>query len=90
MRLSSPSVPMAGRRMPSFSLDGVWGLDGIGARGAEARRRWEAPSPTTARNSRLATEIDQMQRRERPGLDRNLPTFADPKASPAAMPPAKS
>jgi transketolase len=52
--------------------------DGIGARGAEARRRWETlfaayrkefPGP--------ATEIDEMQRRELPAAwDRDLPSFA--------------
>jgi transketolase len=52
--------------------------DGIGARGAEARRRWETlfaayrkefPGP--------ATEIDEMQRRELPATwDRDLPSFA--------------
>jgi transketolase len=56
--------------------------DGIGKRGARARREWEAlfagyrePFP------QLATEIDQMQRRELPaGWDRDLPSFpADPK-----------
>jgi transketolase len=55
---------------------------GIGARGSEARSRWQAlfvayrgkfPEP--------AAEIDQMQRRELPsGWDRNLPSFPpDPK-----------
>src|SRR5262249_2785429 len=64
--------------------EGVMGAfdAGIGARGAEARRRWEAlfadyrkqfPEP--------ATEIDQMQQRDLPkGWDRNLPSFKpDPK-----------
>ena len=56
---------------------------GIGARGAEARaavgRR--CSPPTAANIPELATEIDQMQRRELPaGWDRNLPVFpADPK-----------
>jgi len=55
---------------------------GIGARGALARRRWE--DLLTAYREKypdLATEIDQMQRRELPeGWDRELPTFApDPK-----------
>jgi transketolase len=56
--------------------------DGIGARGAEARRRWEALFADYRRKySELAAEIDQMQRRELPaGWDRKLPTFpADPK-----------
>ncbi len=55
---------------------------GIGARGAEVRRRWEASLADYARQfPDLAREIDQMQRRELPqGWDRNLPTFkADPK-----------
>ncbi len=55
---------------------------GIGARGAEARRRWEALLADYAKQfPDLAREIDQMQRRELPqGWDRNLPTFkADPK-----------
>jgi transketolase len=55
---------------------------GIGARGAEARRQWTDLFETyRTRHSGLATEIDQMQRRELPaGWDRNLPVFpADPK-----------
>ena len=55
---------------------------GIGARGAEARRRWEALFADYRKQfPELATEIDQMQRRELPaGWDRNLPIFpADPK-----------
>ncbi len=55
---------------------------GIGARGAEARRRWEALfADYRKKSSELATEIDQMQRRELPaGWDRNLPSFSpDPK-----------
>ena len=55
---------------------------GIGARGAEARRRWEALFADYRRQfAQLATEIDQMQRRELPeGWDRNLPRFSpDPK-----------
>lgn len=55
---------------------------GIGARGADARRRWEALFADYAKQfPDLAREIDQMQRRELPqGWDRNLPTFkADPK-----------
>ncbi|MBL6617163.1 MAG: transketolase [Reyranella sp.] len=55
---------------------------GVGARGAEARRRWEALFADYAKQyPDLAREIDQMQRRELPeGWDRNLPTFkADPK-----------
>lgn len=55
---------------------------GIGARGAETRRRWEALFATYREKfPELATEIDQMQRRELPaGWDRDLPSFAaDPK-----------
>jgi transketolase len=55
---------------------------GIGARGAEARRRWEALFAGYRKElPELATEIDQMQRRELPaGWDRNLPSFPpDPK-----------
>jgi transketolase len=56
--------------------------DGIGQRGGNARRDWEA---TFAKYREgfpdLATEIDLMQRRELPaGWDRNLPSFPpDPK-----------
>jgi transketolase len=51
---------------------------GIGARGGEARRRWEALFADYGRKfPELATEIDQMQRRELPaGWDRNLPSFS--------------
>jgi transketolase len=55
---------------------------GIGARGAEARRQWTDLFDTyRTKHSDLATEIDQMQRRELPaGWDRNLPAFpTDPK-----------
>jgi transketolase len=55
---------------------------GIGARGAEARARWEALFAAYQREwPELATEIDQMQRRDLPaGWDRDLPSFApDPK-----------
>jgi transketolase len=55
---------------------------GIGARGAEARARWEKLfTDYRAKFPELATEIDQMQRRELPaGWDKNLPVFkADPK-----------
>ncbi|CAN5903915.1 transketolase [soil metagenome] len=55
---------------------------GIGARGAKARSVWEALfADYRKKYPELATEIDQMQRRELPaGWDRNLPTFkADPK-----------
>jgi transketolase len=56
--------------------------DGIGRRGAEARGRWEKLFASyRAQFPELATEIDQMQRRDLPsGWDRNLPSFAaDPK-----------
>ena len=56
--------------------------DGIGRRGAEARARWEQLfAAYRAEYPELATEIEQMQRRELPaGWDRNLPSFAaDPK-----------
>jgi transketolase len=56
--------------------------DGIGARGAEARRSWEALFASYRKEfAALATEIEQMQRRELPaGWDRSLPTFPpDPK-----------
>jgi transketolase len=55
---------------------------GIGARGAAARARWEKLfADYRAKFPALATEIDQMQRRELPaGWDKNLPVFkADPK-----------
>jgi transketolase len=55
---------------------------GIGARGAEARRLWgELFASYRSKYPELATEIEQMQRRDLPeGWDRNLPTFpVDPK-----------
>jgi len=55
---------------------------GIGRRGAEARGRWEKLFASYREQfPELATEIDQMQRRELPAdWDRNLPSFpADPK-----------
>ena len=55
---------------------------GVGARGAEARQRWEKLFAAYRREfPALATEIDQMQRRDLPaGWDRGLPSFpADPK-----------
>jgi transketolase len=55
---------------------------GIGVRGAEARRRWEESfAAYRGKVPELATEIDQMQRRQLPsGWDRNLPSFPpDPK-----------
>ena len=56
--------------------------DGIGKRGARHRREWEALfAGYREQFPQLATEIDQMQRRELPaGWDRDLPSFpADPK-----------
>ena len=56
--------------------------DGIGKRGARARREWEALfAGYREQFPQLATEIDQMQRRELPaGWDRDLQSFpADPK-----------
>jgi transketolase len=55
---------------------------GIGARGNEAHKRWNDLFAGYRRQfADLATEIDQMQRRELPaGWDRDLPSFpADPK-----------
>jgi transketolase len=55
---------------------------GVGARGAEARRKWEDLfAAYRSKYAELAIEIEQMQRRELPaGWDRNLPVFAaDPK-----------
>src|SRR5438034_1554115 len=50
---------------------------GVGTRGAEARRRWtELFAAYRAQHPELASEIDQMQRRDLPaGWDRNLPVF---------------
>jgi len=55
---------------------------GIGKRGGEARGKWnDLFAKYRSQNPALATEIDQMQKRELPaGWDRNLPSFpADPK-----------
>ncbi|HKA88209.1 MAG TPA: transketolase [Haliangiales bacterium] len=55
---------------------------GVGARGAEAVRRWtEMFAAYRAEHPELAREIELMQRRELPaGWDKNLPAFpADPK-----------
>jgi transketolase len=55
---------------------------GIGARGNEARKRWNDHLAAYRRQfPDLAVEIDQMQRRELPsGWDRDLPSFpTDPK-----------
>jgi transketolase len=56
--------------------------DGIGRRGADAWKKWaELFAAYRTEFPKLATEIDQMQRRELPaGWDNNLPVFpADPK-----------
>jgi transketolase len=67
-----------------FVPDGVYDhfTSGIAQRGAKARQQWtELFTEYRAKHPDLATEIDQMQRRELPaGWDRNLPVFpADPK-----------
>ena len=64
--------------------DGVYDhfAAGIGANGAEAHKKWnDLFTNYKAKYPELATEIDQMQKRELPsGWDRNLPVFAaDPK-----------
>jgi len=64
--------------------DGVYEhfAEGIGARGAQARRQWtELLAAYRTRYPELAREIELMQRRDLPdGWDRNLPVFpADPK-----------
>ena len=64
--------------------DGVYEhfAEGIGARGAQARRQWtELLASYRTTHPELAREIELMQRRELPdGWDRNLPVFpADPK-----------
>src|SRR6266487_660248 len=67
-----------------FVPDGVYEhfTAGIGARGAEARRKWtELFGAYRTEYPDAAAEIELMQRRELPsGWDRNLPVFAaDPK-----------
>jgi transketolase len=67
-----------------FVPEGVYEhfADGIGARGAKARQQWtELFAAYRTRYPELATEIEQMQRRDLPaGWDRDLPVFpADPK-----------
>jgi transketolase len=55
---------------------------GVGARGAKARREWtDLFASYRSKYPELATEIEQMQRRDLPtGWDRNLPVFQpDPK-----------
>ena len=62
-----------------FVPDGVRGhfAAGIGARGAAARSEWTARFESyRSKYPELASEIDQMRRRELPeGWDRNLPVF---------------
>ena len=56
--------------------------EGVGKRGANARREWtQLFEAYRAQYPELASEIDQIERRELPiGWDRNLPVFpADPK-----------
>jgi transketolase len=59
--------------------DGVYEhfAEGVGERGAEARRQWtQLFSTYRERYPELASEVEQLQRRELPaGWDRNLPTF---------------
>ena len=92
---ASPSAPTAGRRTPSSSCPTACCehfAAGIGARGAEARSDWETLfAAYRAQFPELATEIEQMQRRELPaGWDRNLPVFPPiPRASPGATRPAR-
>ena len=64
--------------------DGIYEhfAEGIGARGAQARRQWtELQAAYRTSYPELAKEIELMQRRELPdGWDRNLPVFpTDPK-----------
>ncbi len=60
--------------------DGVYErfAEGIGARGAQAHKEWnDLFAKYKAQYPDLATEVDQMQRRELPaGWDKNLPVFA--------------
>jgi transketolase len=67
-----------------FVPDGVYDhfKMGIGQRGADARKNWTALFIAyRTKFPELATEVEQMQKRELPtGWDRNLPVFpADPK-----------
>ena len=84
-RSGSSSAPMAGRRTPSSSCPmESWSTSPTASASAAARRGgdWEALfADYREQFPELATEIDQMQRRELPaGWDRNLPSFPpDPK-----------
>ncbi len=83
---------MAGREDAKFLVpDGVMeAFDaGIGARGAEARRLWEALFADYRKTyPDLAAEIDQMQRRELPaaGIATCRASRPIPRALPGAMP----
>jgi transketolase len=79
-----------------FVPEGVYDhfAEGVGARGAAARRKWAALfDDYRNKYPELATEIDLMQRRQLPsGWDRNLPVFpadskgiAGPEASGKAL-----
>jgi transketolase len=61
--------------------DGVYQhfADGVGARGAQARRHWEEQFAAYRDNfPELAVRIEQMQRRDLPdGWDQNLPVFPE-------------
>src|SRR5208282_4333722 len=64
--------------------DGVYAhfQDGVGARGSEARAKWEALfAEYSKKYPELAEQLGRMQRRQLPdGWDKNLPVFAaDPK-----------
>ena len=77
IRPATPADAVALARVHAAS----WGA-AIGRRGAQAHDRWGTLFASYREQfPELATEIDQMQRRELPvGWDRNLPSFsADPK-----------
>src|SRR5262249_14844576 len=78
-RSASPNAPTAGppTRISSCPTAREPFAAGVGRRGAEARRRWtEQFAAYREKHPGLATDIDQMQRRELPaGWDRNLPAF---------------
>ena len=84
-RFASPSAATAGPRTRSSSCPTACASTsrpGSARAAPQARKQWEQRSSAyRAKYPELATEIDQMQRRELPaGWDRNLPVFpADPK-----------
>ena len=84
-RCGSSSAPTAGRRTPSSSCPTACASTSMPASASAGRRRgrsWEQRFVAyKTKLPELATEIDQMQRRELPaGWDRNLPSFPpDPK-----------